>query len=102
MYIFIQTREQQNGIPEETSELIKHLENGFYLKGDILSKSYFYDIGNDKELTLSQVASNLELSIDNLNTAEGNSISTYDELEECGQYALIINDNDELEIQSIN
>lgn len=55
---------------------------------------YYYDIVNDKILTVSEAASKLSLSLDGLTALDGLSIiNSYDELEE-NHYMITINNND--------
>lgn len=57
------------------------------------SYSYYYDITNDKILSVSEVSDKLNLSLDGLKTSEGNSLTSYSELEKNG-YTIIINNNE--------
>ena len=55
---------------------------------------YYYDIVNDKILTVSEAASKLSLSLDGLTALDGLSIiNSYDELEE-NHYMITISNND--------
>lgn len=55
--------------------------------------SYYYDIVNDKILTISEVANKLSLNLSGLKTLEGTDIKSYSKLEENG-YIITINNND--------
>ncbi len=68
--------------------------------GGLYSFSYFYDIANDKILTLSELASKLALSLEGLTTLEGASINSYDELEK-NHYVITIIGND-LKLELLN
>ena len=61
--------------------------------GGLHEFSYYYDITNDKILTLSEASSKLSLSLNGLTALDGTSISSYDELEK-NHYMITISNND--------
>lgn len=61
--------------------------------GGLQQFSYYYDVVDDKILTLSEAASKLSLSLDGLTTLDGSSINSYDELEK-NHYMITISNND--------
>ncbi len=67
--------------------------------GGLIRHTYYYDINYDEILTIGDVASKLKLSLDGLTTIEGDSITSYNELERNG-YIITINNN-ELKLESM-
>lgn len=71
-----------------------------YLAAGLQEILYYYDIVNDKILTVSEVASKLSLSLDGLTTLDGLSINSYDELEKNHYWVTI--SNDDLKLKFLN
>lgn len=65
--------------------------------GGLQEFSYYYDVVNDKILTLSEAASKLSLSLDGITTLDGSPINSYDELEKNHYMITIINNDLKLE-----
>ena len=60
--------------------------------------SYYYDIVNDKILSIGETAKALNLELEGIETAEGNKINTYDELEKYNYIMKI--DGNKIEVES--
>ena len=84
LIIYIYSTVPEGGTKIETTEdgLIQH--------------SYYYDITNDKILSIDEVANKLKLSLEGLKTPEGKSIKSYSELEKNGYIVRIKDNNIEL------
>jgi len=60
--------------------------------GGLNQFSYCYDINNDKILSVSETAEKLKISLDGIETLEGNPVTSYEELDEYNFYLAVSND----------
>lgn len=66
-----------------------------------VESSYYYDTENDKLLSVGEAAEALEMKLDGLTSRDEKVLNTYNDLDECNDYMIVIGENG-LEFKFLN
>ena len=105
----------ENGAITEYKHIIKnnvlviYIYTGFPAGSKVVGKSgtsgangsYYYDIKNDKILSVGQAAKALEMKIEGMTSKDEKKLESYEDLDQCNDYSIIIDEN-ELKFQFLN